>query len=195
MNTLHSLAPVLRLGGALAAAAFLVNVSPSADDHATHAGPAHAAPTITTAVAVLQPTQGNAVRGTVRFTKVDGGVRIVAEISGLTPGLHGFHVHEFGDASSPDGSAAGGHFNPAHAAHGGPTAAERHAGDFGNLEADASGHARLDRVDPALSLEGPHSIIGRGLIVHAAPDDLKTQPTGNAGGRVACGVIGIAKAP
>ncbi|HLP08293.1 MAG TPA: superoxide dismutase family protein [Opitutaceae bacterium] len=195
MNTFHSLAPVLRLAGALAAAAFLVNVSLAADDHAAHAAHAHAMPKITAAIAVLQPTQGSEVRGTVRFTQVDGGVRIVADVSGLTPGLHGFHVHEFGDASSADGSAAGGHFNPAHAAHGGPAAAERHAGDFGNLEADTSGHARLDRVDPALSLDGPHSIIGRGLIVHAAPDDLKTQPTGNAGARVACGVIGVAKAP
>ncbi|MFT3830842.1 MAG: superoxide dismutase family protein [Opitutaceae bacterium] len=195
MNTLHSFAPVLRLGGALVAAALLVNVVRAADEHAAHAGHSHAAPAIAAAVAVLQPTQGNDVRGTVRFTKVEGGVRIVADLTGLTPGLHGFHVHEFGDATSADGSAAGGHFNPAHAAHGGPGAAERHAGDFGNLEADADGHARLDRVDPALSLDGPHSIIGRGLIVHAAADDLKTQPTGNAGGRVACGVIGIAKAP
>jgi Cu-Zn family superoxide dismutase len=153
------------------------------------------APKIAAAVAVLTPTKGNEVHGTVRFTKVEGGVRIVADVTGLTPGLHGFHVHEFGDASSSDGSAAGGHFNPAHTAHGGPAAAERHAGDFGNLEADASGHATLDRVDAALELDGPQSIIGHGVIVHAAADDLKTQPTGNAGGRVACGVIGIAKAP
>lgn len=195
MNTLNTFVPAFRLGGALVAAAFLVSITRAADDHAAHAGHTMAAAKITAAVAVLYPTQGSSVHGTVRFTKVEGGVRIVAEVSGLTPGLHGFHVHEFGDATSADGSAAGGHFNPAHAAHGGPEAAERHAGDFGNLEADASGHAKLDRIDPALALDGPHSIIGRGLIVHAGPDDLKTQPTGNAGGRVACGVVGIAKAP
>ncbi len=194
MNILNSLAPVFRLGGALVATACFT-LAASGADHAAHAGHAHKAPKITAAVAVLHPTQGNEVRGTVHFTKVDGGVRVVAEVTGLTPGLHGFHVHEFGDATSPDGSAAGGHFNPGEAPHGGHDSAERHAGDFGNLEADSSGRARLDRVDPMLKLAGPHSIIGRGLIVHAAPDDLKSQPTGNAGGRVACGVIGVAKGP
>lgn len=192
MNTIHSLPSVLRFGGALVAAAFLTQVARSADERAAHM---MAVPAVTSAVAVLIPTQGNDVHGTVRFTKVDGGVRVVADVTGLTPGAHGFHVHEFGDASSADGAAAGGHFNPAHANHGGPADAQRHAGDLGNLEADASGHATFDHVDASLALDGANSIIGRGLIVHASPDDLKTQPTGNAGKRVACGVIGIAKAP
>jgi len=152
-----------------------------------------AAPAVTAVVAVLVPTQGNDVRGTVKFTKVAGGVRVVADITGLKPGEHGFHIHEFGDASSADGMAAGGHFNPAAAAHGAPTAAVRHAGDLGNIKADASGRATLDQVDPKLSLEGAASIVGRAVVVHANPDDLATQPTGNAGGRVAVGVIGVTK--
>jgi Cu-Zn family superoxide dismutase len=154
---------------------------------------APAAPT--TAVAVLIPTQGNEVHGTVRFTKVANGVRVVADITGLKPGDHGFHVHEFGDASSADGTAAGGHFNPAKETHGSPSADHRHAGDLGNIKADASGHATADYVDAKLSFEGSGSILGRGVVVHANADDLTTQPTGNAGGRVAVGVIGVAKAP
>jgi len=146
---------------------------------------------VTKAIAVLSPTKGSIVSGTV--TKVDGGVKIVADLAGLTPGQHGFHIHEFGDCSAPDATSAGGHFNPHHMQHGGPDATMRHAGDFGNLEADASGKAHYERVDATLSLDGADSIIGRGVIVHASPDDLKTQPTGNAGARVACGAIGVAK--
>lgn len=192
MNTTQTIASMLRLGGALVATAFLTQAAPAADEHSMHD---MAAPAVTSAVAVLIPTQGNEVHGVVRFTKTPGGVRVVADVSGLTPGLHGFHVHEFGDASAADGTAAGGHFNPGHAAHGAPTDTQRHAGDLGNLEADAAGHATLDLIDAGLVLDGSSSIIGRGLIVHASPDDLKSQPTGNAGKRVACGVIGIAKSP
>jgi Cu-Zn family superoxide dismutase len=151
------------------------------------------AESVTKAIAVLSPTKGNSVSGTVTFTKVDGGVKIVADVAGLTPGQHGFHIHEFGDCSAPDATSAGGHFNPHHMQHGGPDATMRHAGDFGNLEADASGKAHYERVDATLSLDGADSIIGRGVIVHEKADDLKTQPTGNAGARVACGAIGVAK--
>ena len=190
MNTTQPFVSLLRLGGALVAAAFLTQTSRAADEHSMHD---MAVPVIDNAIAVLVPTEGNSVRGIVRFTKVPGGVHVVADVTGLTPGLHGFHVHEFGDASSADGAAAGGHFNPSHANHGAPSDVQRHTGDLGNLEADASGHATLDLVDAGLVLDGSHSIIGRGLIVHASPDDLKSQPTGNAGKRVACGVIGVAK--
>jgi Cu-Zn family superoxide dismutase len=145
------------------------------------------------AIAVLQPTKGNAVHGTVTFEVVENGVHVVADISSLAPGKHGFHVHEFGDCSSDDGSSAGGHFNPATESHGGPSAEMRHAGDMGNIEADKDGHAMLDYVDRVMTLSGERSIIGHAVIVHEKEDDLKTQPTGNAGARVACGVIGIAK--
>src|SRR5262245_5060916 len=151
------------------------------------------APEVKKAVAVLTPTEGNNVRGVVTFTQAGANVRVVAQIEGLTPGKHGFHIHEWGDCSSKDGSAAGGHFNPAGAQHGAPDAAQRHAGDMGNIEAKQDGVARLEFNDPVMKMSDHGSIIGRGMIVHANPDDMKTQPTGNAGGRLACGVIGVAK--
>lgn len=141
------------------------------------------------AMAQLSPTQGNETQGKVTFTKVGDGIRVVADVSGLTPGKHGFHVHEKGDCSAPDASSAGGHFNPTGMQHGGRESGTRHVGDFGNLEADASGKAHAEFVDTQIAFEGPRSILGRGLIVHAQADDLATQPTGNSGGRVACGVI------
>lgn len=141
------------------------------------------------AIAVVAPTQGNGARGTVTFSQQAGGVRVVAELTGLTPGQHGFHIHEKGDCSAPDGASAGGHFNPTGMQHGAPTAGMRHAGDFGNIEANAQGVAHYDRVDTMITLDGPNTIIGRGIIVHGKPDDLTSQPAGNAGPRVACGVI------
>ena len=143
------------------------------------------------AVVELKPTEGSSVVGTVTFTAENDGLRVVAVIEGLTPGLHGFHVHEHGDCSAPDASSAGGHFNPHGTPHGGPEAApgERHAGDLGNLEADANGTARYERLAPLLSLAGADSILGKAVIVHAKADDLSTQPTGDSGPRLACGVI------
>ncbi|MGA2400188.1 MAG: superoxide dismutase family protein [Syntrophobacteraceae bacterium] len=145
------------------------------------------------ATAVMNPTEGSKVRGVVSFAKDGNGVRITASIEGLSPGPHGFHIHEFGDCSSPEANSAGGHFNPSDMPHAGPKAEKRHIGDLGNLEADKSGLARLEWTDNILSLEGPKSIIGRSVIVHAQADDFKTQPTGGSGARVACGVIGLVK--
>jgi superoxide dismutase, Cu-Zn family len=147
----------------------------------------------TKAIAVLHPTKGSNVEGTVTFTKSGDEMKIVADVTGLTPGKHGFHIHEYGDCSSPDGKSAGGHFNPTNNPHAGHDAARRHEGDLGNLEADASGKAHLELTDNMMTMSGEKSIIGRGVIVHEKADDLKSQPVGNAGGRVACGVIGIAK--
>lgn len=144
------------------------------------------------AVASLYPTKGSKVSGVVRFTQEGKRVHIVADVSGLTPGSHGFHVHEFGDTTAEDGTSAGGHYNPMKMPHAAPNAEMRHEGDLGNLVADESGHAHLDAYDSCLTLQGPDSIIGRGVVVHANPDDLVTQPTGNAGPRVAVGVIGYA---
>lgn len=149
--------------------------------------------TLTKAICVLHPTEGNKVSGVVTFTKTDSGIGIVADLEGLTPGKHGFHVHEFGDCSSLDGKSSGGHFNPENQAHGAPDDAIRHVGDLGNVEAGNDGKAHYERVDSVISLGGPNSIIGRGIIVHAGEDDLKTQTTGDAGARVASGVIGIAR--
>ena len=145
------------------------------------------------AVAVLHPTEGNSVSGTITFTREGNAVKVIADLTGLKPGTHGFHIHEFGDCSAKDGASAGGHFNPASMPHGAPADKQRHAGDLGNIEAGQDGKAHLEIADSVLKLDGAGSILGRGVIVHAAPDDLKTQPTGNAGGRQACGVIGIAK--
>lgn len=145
------------------------------------------------AIAVLSPASGSDVHGTVTFTKSGDAVKVIADVTGLTPGKHGFHIHEFGDCSDPKAASAGGHFNPGHHDHGAPDASERHAGDLGNIEADKDGKAHLELTDSVLTLSGDNSIIGHAVIVHEKADDLKTQPTGDAGGRLACGVIGIAK--
>jgi Cu-Zn family superoxide dismutase len=141
------------------------------------------------AVANLTPTKGNEVTGIVTFKQTKSGVLVTASVTGLTPGDHGFHIHEKGDCSAPDASSAGGHWNPTGHDHAGPDATHRHMGDFGNITADKSGKATYSRTFQDLSFDGPHSFLGKGVIVHRDPDDLKTQPTGNAGPRVACGVI------
>jgi superoxide dismutase, Cu-Zn family len=148
---------------------------------------------INKAVCVLYPASGSTVSGIVTFTRTDQGIKVVADISGLTPGKHGFHIHEYGDCSAPDAMSAGGHFNPAMQKHGGPMDMERHEGDMGNIIADDKGVAHLEITDKMMSFEGKNSIIGRGVIVHAKEDDLVSQPVGNAGARVACGTIAIAK--
>jgi Cu-Zn family superoxide dismutase len=142
------------------------------------------------AQADLEPTQGNKAKGTARFVQHGDSVEVTVKMSGLAPGGHGFHVHEKGDCSAPDATSAGGHFNPTGQPHGSPDSRERHVGDLPMLQADASGEARLTATIPGMSLRGGKTdIVGKALIVHAAPDDFKTQPTGNSGARVACGVI------
>ena len=148
---------------------------------------------ISKAICVLTPTEGNNVKGIVTFTQTDAGILIEANVEGLSEGEHGFHVHEFGDVSKSDGTSTGGHFNPEDKEHAGPEDAVRHAGDFGNLIADENGNAHYERVDSLISFEGVNNIIGRAIIVHVDADDLVSQPTGDAGGRVAHGVIGVAK--
>ncbi|TFW09721.1 superoxide dismutase family protein [Oxalobacteraceae bacterium OM1] len=147
------------------------------------------------AVASMNPTQGNTATGTVSFVQRGGQVLVDVHMSGLTPGPHGIHIHEKGDCSAPDAASAGGHFNPDGAAHGAPGHGAHHAGDFGNLTADASGKAELEIAVPTpqftLVADAPNSIVGKALVVHADPDDLKTQPSGNSGKRVACGIIAL----
>ena len=148
------------------------------------------------AAALLAPTAGSKVKGIVTFSEgEDGKVTIVADLEGLNPGKqHAMHVHEFGDCSAPDGMSAGGHFNPEGHQHGLPEQAKRHAGDFGNVPADAAGKAKFTLVVDNLTVSKWNGVAGRAVIVHADPDT-GAQPTGAAGGRVACGVIGVAKAP
>jgi superoxide dismutase, Cu-Zn family len=146
----------------------------------------------TKAVVVLHPTEGNEVSGTVTFEQDDEGVRVVADLEGMDEnGNHGFHIHQYGDCTAEDGTSAGGHFNPNDSEHGAPDDMSRHVGDLGNLETDEEGNATADFVDPMLTLNGPNSIIGRGVIIHSGEDDFETQPTGDAGSRLACGVIGV----
>ena len=148
---------------------------------------------ISKAICVLTPTEGNNVKGTVTFTQTDAGILIVADVEGLSEGKHGFHIHEFGDITKSDGTSTGGHFNPEDKEHAGAEDAVRHAGDFGNIIADENGNAHYERVDSLISFKGVNNIIGRSIIIHEDEDDLVSQPTGDAGGRVAHGVIGIGK--
>ena len=155
------------------------------------AGCVHVTPTGPVALAKLEPTKGNTAAGTVTFTQVGDKVRVEANLTGLKPNAdHGFHIHEKGDCSSGDGMSTGGHFNPLGKPHGAHGAMERHAGDLPSLKADAAGNAKLSAVLDVISVSaGPTSVIGRGMIAHRDPDDYKTQPTGNAGPRIACAVI------
>ena len=143
------------------------------------------------ATAQLKPTQGNKTFGEATFEQVGPNrVRVVVFAQNLRPGAeHGFHIHEVGDCSAPDGTSAKGHFNPLGKAHGRP-GPDSHAGDLPMLRAAKNGRAKLDvTVEGITVTPGPTSIVGRGLIIHADPDDFRTQPTGNAGARLACGVI------
>ena len=144
-----------------------------------------------TAVAEMKPTAGNAVAGTVRFEQSGSKVVVTAAITGLKPNSeHGFHVHEKGDCSAPDATSAGGHFNPAGRPHGHHGKAERHAGDMPNLRADASGTARVTWETDLLSVgSGSADVIGRSVVIHRDPDDYASQPAGNSGPRLSCGLI------
>ena len=142
------------------------------------------------AVARLEPTKGSATAGSVTFTQKGDKVVIEAKVSGLTPGGHGFHIHEKGDCSSGDGMSAGGHFNPTGKPHASPSVPDHHTGDLTMLVADASGNVSLSMELDAMTIgSGATDIVGKSVIVHKDPDDYTTQPTGNSGARVACGVI------
>lgn len=161
----------------------------SSDSKTPHQQNHHSKERIDEAFSMLHPTQGNRVKGRVAFSKVPEGVKIIADFEGLEPGEHGFHIHEKGDCSAPDGSSAGEHFNPTSKRHGSPADADRHVGDLGNITADRNGRAHYERIDKVIELEGENSIIGRSVVIHAKADDFKTQPSGDSGKRVSCGVI------
>ena len=143
------------------------------------------------ATAGLDPTKGNKTRGEATFEQRGDKVHVVIYVEGLKPEQeHGLHIHEVGDCSSGDGMSAKGHFNPFGKPHGKPGTPERHAGDLPALKAAKNGRAKVDvEVDGISVTPGTSSIVGKAVIVHADPDDYKTQPTGNAGARLACGVI------
>lgn len=166
--------------------------SPSAPSTSTSSTADVSAAAGAAATARLEPRSDSSLAGTARFTAApSGGVAAHVEVRGGTPGLHGVHVHEKGDCSDPKAASAGGHYNPAHGAHhGGPSTPVRHGGDLGNLQVDSSGDGTLDVVVPDLSLDG---VVGRALVVHEKTDDLQTDPAGNSGSRIACGVIQAAR--
>jgi Cu-Zn family superoxide dismutase len=144
------------------------------------------------AVAQIAPTQGNTVTGSLALAQSPQGVRITGTVQGLKPNAEfGFHVHEKGDCSAPDGSSAGGHFNPKQAQHGNPTGASHHAGDMPNIKSNAEGVAQVDTTAAGTSLHGDPGmdVMDKAIVVHESPDDYATQPSGNSGKRVACGVI------
>lgn len=142
------------------------------------------------AAATLAPISGSTAAGTVLLTEMaDGSVQVKVDLTGVPAGVHGFHIHEKGDCGD-NGNAAGGHFNPARTAHGAPNATPHHAGDFGNVTANAAGEVHTSFNTRSVTVTaGPNSAVGHAVILHASPDDLVTQPTGNAGGRIACGVV------
>jgi Cu-Zn family superoxide dismutase len=188
MNTQRYLSGIAAV--ALAAASQLIAAEEVTDDVMA------SAPVIVDAtelVAVLSPTEGNQAAGVVLFNSAGKGkVKVTANVTGLTPNSkHAIHIHQYGDLRSKDGKSAGDHYNPLGHEHGLPDKKIRHAGDLGNLESDANGNASMELVVDNISLAGRLSpIIGRGLVVHAKVDD-GSQPSGNAGDRIAVGVIGV----
>ena len=145
----------------------------------------------TQATATIEAKSGSQVTGMATFTEVaTGGVKVVVHIEQAAPGTHGLHIHEKGDCSAPDAASAGAHFNPAGNPHASPTDKARHNGDLGNIEIGPDGKGHLELTDDLLTVKpGPTSVVGRAIIFHEKADDFKTQPTGNAGGRLGCGVI------
>ncbi|MBI3880862.1 MAG: superoxide dismutase family protein [Verrucomicrobia bacterium] len=190
-----SLAPLLF---ALPLALLTPGCSTEGEHHHDHGAAAHESSwaSVKQLAAVIKPTAGNQCSGVVRFTEVGDKVYVFAELEGLTPNAkHAMHIHEFGDATGTDGMKAGGHYNPEGHAHGLPETAARHAGDLGNVQADANGKATYRLTVENVTMVGlKNPIIGRGVIVHAKTDD-GGQPTGNAGARIGVGVIGIANPP
>jgi Cu-Zn family superoxide dismutase len=144
-----------------------------------------------TAMANLAPTSGQTAKGTVHFSDVgDGNVEVVVDLTGVPPGIHGFHIHEKGDCGN-NAQNAGGHFNPTGMVHGAPDAVSHHAGDFGNVTADANGevHTRFTTHSISLTQGFSTSALGHAVVLHEKADDLISQPSGNAGGRIACGIV------
>ncbi|MDR2153572.1 MAG: superoxide dismutase family protein [Burkholderiaceae bacterium] len=155
-----------------------------------HANP-RASARLIAATGVPQPNPNAPVQGTIHFTLAGNMLKVDSVVTGLKPNtLHAFHVHEKGDCSAPDFSSAGSHFNPTSEPHGAHDSAHHHLGDLPQLMADAKGTARVSFDSALLKLSGPHGIVGKSVIVHRDPDDVNAQPVGNAGPRLACGVIG-----
>jgi Cu-Zn family superoxide dismutase len=143
------------------------------------------------ATATLDSRSGSNAKGTVNFIAQGHDVLVTGSFSGLKPNAeHGFHVHEKGDCSAPDATSAGGHFNPDAKSHGMPGSGSNHAGDMPNIKSDANGNAVYSAKLSGFAINsGPNGILEKSVVVHRDPDDYKSQPAGNSGPRIACGLI------
>ncbi|MBZ0114943.1 MAG: superoxide dismutase family protein [Thermoanaerobaculia bacterium] len=203
MKTLRYVPSATLMLALLTSAAFLGCAAPGSDDVVSPDETAAAAEAYepeavvpTKAHAVLTPIEGSSVQAAVNFTEVAGGVQVNAWVLGAEPGDHGFHLHEVGDCSAADFTSAGGHFNPTAVQHGGPGDALHHAGDWGNLVVNSVGSGALSVTTNMLSVgPGANSVVGRAVILHSGTDDLVSQPSGDAGPRIACGVVELGSAP
>lgn len=141
------------------------------------------------AVCQISGLDNSQIKGKATFTQEADDVLVEVELDGLSPGKHGIHIHEHGDCGGVSGASAGGHFDVLKHNHGAAGMVDSHEGDLGNIVADSKGHARLSLADKWLRLSGDQSILGRSIVVHAGEDDQVSQPAGNSGARVACGLI------
>ncbi len=149
-------------------------------------------PKVTEAVATIHAVEGEDISGAVTFTKTDDGTEVQAELENLSSGKHGFHIHQHGNCSDRESFAsAGGHYNPTDQSHGAPTADQRHVGDMGNIPVGSDGLGELTYTDNIIKLNGKHSVVGHAVVLHAGEDDFESQPSGDAGSRIGCGIIGI----
>jgi Cu-Zn family superoxide dismutase len=140
--------------------------------------------------ALIEGRSGSALSGMAVFTQNGDTVHVVVDVVNAPEGVHAVHLHEKGDCSAPDATSAGGHFNPMKMEHGSPDAPTHHAGDFGNMTVGGEGHGHLELDSAMLTVTaGDHSVLGHAIVVHAKEDDMHTQPTGNAGARLGCGVV------
>jgi Cu-Zn family superoxide dismutase len=161
------------------------------DGGASETSKASTLPELTSAQAQLQSAGKGKISGVIAFVKTESGVLVKADLKGFKKGsIHGLHIHENGDCSAPDFKSAGGHYNPSGQPHGDPQMADHHAGDFGNVKADKKGRVKFEKEFKGISINGNlNPILGKAVVVHAKADDLKSQPSGDSGDRIACGVI------
>ena len=196
MNLRSTRSPLLPLGlfaaGCLVASGCVIVSASTDDDHGdrSHRSAQAEDDHGPSATAIVEAKSGSGLSGSATFHELAGGVRVTLEVSGVEPGWHAVHIHETGDCSADDGKSAGGHFNPDAVDHGSPHAEVHHAGDLGNMYVREDGTGLHQIFMPGLTVSpGEKSVVGRAIIVHADADDLVSQPTGAAGGRIGCGVI------
>lgn len=182
-----------RIASISVVAALLFSAGCAGNGESISSTPSVAAQAATAVASVALVSRSDSdVTGELSFARSSHGVHVTGQLRGLEPGsIHGFHIHEDGNCSAPDASSADGHFNPGHEPHGHPATPPHHAGDIPNQHADANGVANVDEIVEGIEIGTGSEIdvLGRAVIVHAAADDYESQPSGDAGARVACGVI------